>query len=413
MIRVTLLNQCGASDCTLFGLCQVVLVTPSSKSKHLGWLRGFAANGNLGALVGALCLSVVVILNCSSDASKSAEPTGGAGTSSNAGSGGSGAESSSAGAGGTGGTDETFRVVIMADTHVIGPQYKCCSESPGVDNASIIKTVDRLNAVRKTVNAIEPKPKFVFILGDVTHNSHYSQDINWYHENPTAFSVAADILKGFDMPVYPVLGNHDYGVDCDKVDDYPRDLTHQIFKDFYNAPPYQVVDYGGFKFLLTNGQLGPTWDSSSSECDNSYASYGKEQMQWIDDQLNEGKPTIVMSHYMRFLHYTKEEGPATSLPLLLDSHKNVLAFLAGHTHRWLDFTQLNYGVMHQVVAATRYDEDNFWLFEFNTKKGTFNILDKDKQLTGSSCANTWSYGKNTPAPVADAVETGDCVVGTE
>jgi len=40
----------------------------------------------------------------------------------------------------------SFRVVLVADTHVIGPEYICCSESPGLDNESIMKTPGRLEA---------------------------------------------------------------------------------------------------------------------------------------------------------------------------------------------------------------------------------------------------------------------------
>ena len=53
---------------------------------------------------------------------------------------------------------ETFRVVFIADTHVIGPQYTCCHESDGVDNASIMKTPRRLKAIRETINGRHLSP---------------------------------------------------------------------------------------------------------------------------------------------------------------------------------------------------------------------------------------------------------------
>ena len=40
----------------------------------------------------------------------------------------------------------TFRAVFMTDTHIIGPQYTCCSENSPADNSSIVKTVERLSA---------------------------------------------------------------------------------------------------------------------------------------------------------------------------------------------------------------------------------------------------------------------------
>jgi predicted phosphodiesterase len=346
-------------------------------------IERLVAEGAAGAIFGGLLLAGVAVADCGSDAA----------------------------AGGDQAEAKKVRVVVMADTHVIGPEYLCCSESPGIDNASIVKTVDRLTALRATVNAIGPEA--VFILGDVVHNAHTSRELDHYLQNETGFSLAAELLRGFDMPVYPVWGNHDYGVDCDGGEaTYPRELTHGIFQEVLGAPPYQAVELGGFKFLLTNGQLGATWDADSPYCDTSLASYGEEQLGWIAAQLAEGKPTVVMSHYMRLLHFDQEEGEYASLPALLDGHENVRAFLAGHTHRWLDLTALNAGVMHQVLAATRYDEDNFWLLELDPSRGTFEVLDRDKQIPSGSCAATWSY-EGTPAPVAGAPETGDCVVGVE
>lgn len=43
--------------------------------------------------------------------------------------------------------DEPYRVVLMSDTHVIGPQYVPGTESNPVDNESILKTPRRLKEV--------------------------------------------------------------------------------------------------------------------------------------------------------------------------------------------------------------------------------------------------------------------------
>ena len=48
-------------------------------------------------------------------------------------------------------------VVLFADAHLIGPQYVCCTESNDVDNDSIMKTLDRLNAARRKVCAAAPR----------------------------------------------------------------------------------------------------------------------------------------------------------------------------------------------------------------------------------------------------------------
>ena len=140
------------------------------------------------------------------------------------------------------------------------------------------------------------------------------------------------------MPVHFVFGNHDYEVNCNpEQTSYPHELTHRLFEHFFDASPYAAIDHKGWKFLLTNGQLGPTWSIGHEQCDTQFASYGEEQLDWIAGHLDEGAPTVVLSHYMRLV--TAEDGAESSpggLFPLLDSVSNVQAVLVGHTHRWID-----------------------------------------------------------------------------
>src|SRR5260221_10440420 len=100
------------------------------------------------------------------------------------------------------------------------------------------------------------------------------------------------------MPVHMVMGNHDYEVDCGSSSTYDRAFSEERFKEFLGTPPYQSVDYGGWKFMLVNSQRGITFDAAHPKCGTELASLGTEQMQWATQQLAEGKPTVVMSHYM-------------------------------------------------------------------------------------------------------------------
>ena len=70
---------------------------------------------------------------------------------------------------------DKFRAVFIADTHIIGPQYTCCSESEGADNASIVRTVERLESTQAKINGMRPRPDMVFVLGDVLHDAHHEQ----------------------------------------------------------------------------------------------------------------------------------------------------------------------------------------------------------------------------------------------
>jgi len=304
-----------------------------------------------------------------------------------------------------------LRVVFIADTHVIGPQYECCSESAGIDNDSIMRTPERLAKTVTEINLIDPPPSHVFVLGDVVHAAHHGTDMAWYTSGENAFSRASELLSGLNMPVHILWGNHDYEVSCGGGEGHhSRAFTHGLFSHFFGAAPYGSVDAGGWRFVLLNSQLGPTWDAEGSECATNMGSYGSEQLAWLDEQLEDGKPSIVMSHHHMIASTARNEndGPNPDLSTVLGRHDNVSAHLAGHLHRWVDLDATEvHPVRHIILGATRYDTDNFWLVEFGAA-GDIEIVDYDKPKWSTTCSETWSYTAGAAGPVVSAVEEGDC-----
>jgi hypothetical protein len=65
------------------------------------------------------------------------------------------------------------------------------------------------------------------------------------------------------------------------------------------------------------------------------------------------------------------------LPLLRKYQDSILLVLAGHWHRWIDFSN-KYGPQHTVVAATRYDPNAFMLFRADGAKGTVEWQDSQR-----------------------------------
>ena len=311
---------------------------------------------------------------------------------------------------GTGEDAGPLRVVLMADTHVIGPQYVCCSESDGVDNDSIMRTPERLSQTIARINAIQPRPDHVFVLGDVLHDAFHSDDPQWYDANESAFSVAADRFAELEVPVHFLWGNHDYEVGCGGgPGTYSRELAHTLFDRFFQAPPYTSVQAGGWNFALLNSQLGPTWDPDHPKCETRLGSFGEEQLAWLDDLLGEGLPTVVMSHHHRLasLASDENEGANADLTAVLERHDNAAVHFAGHLHRWYDLEPAGTSpIRHIILGSTRYDDDNFWLVEFE-RDGTWTVLDYAKPQWFTTCANTWSYDGEV-VPVAGAAEQGDC-----
>jgi 3',5'-cyclic AMP phosphodiesterase CpdA len=307
--------------------------------------------------------------------------------------------------------DGRFRVVFISDTHITGPQYQCCSESEGIDNASIVKTEDRLREVVRRINAIQPRPDLVFMLGDVTHNPYYSTDRAYYDNERTAFQDLRDLLAELEVPYHIVLGNHDYDIGCSQGAYVSREFTAGLFHDILATEPYQVVDHKGWRFVLVNAMLGPTWEPGNPMCDTDLASYGPEQLAWVDTQLSAGLPTTVMSHFTFQYTKTSEDpgGPNPDLITVVERHMadSVVLTLAGHLHRWLDFGDA-YPFAHYILGSTRYDTDNFWEVEFDPANRSYRFLDAEKSYRASPCSDSWLY-EGTPSYVAEQpAEDGDC-----
>jgi len=301
------------------------------------------------------------------------------------------------------------RVVVMSDTHVIGPQYTTPDENSPADNESIFLTPERVMAMRDTINAMEPRPEAVFITGDVIHAAHHSMDPAWYDDNDNAHSVARQLFDGFDMPVHVLMGNHDYETGCGNApDDYPKALSEDLFRRFFDAEPYYAVEVGGTKFYLLNGQQGRTWDPEDPACDSDLASFGAAQLDWLDTELADGKPAVVMSHYMGLLW---DLGESPNIEDTMDAHDNVQLYLGGHTHRWVDLSTF-FEAPQYVLGPARYDPDNFWVLDLDPA-GPVTIIDRDKAVWYNSCASTYRYDTATPTLDPDAPEDGTCVMGLE
>jgi len=231
---------------------------------------------------------------------------------------------------------DTFRMVFVADTHVIGPEYVCCSESEGIDNESIMKTPDRLRQVVDRINRIDPPPDRVFVLGDVTHNTLVLEEPDQYLEIETGYSRARDLFSGLHMPVHYVWGNHDYEVHCEpRAEDRSREHAHEVMASVLGGEPTGTVEHKGWRFVMANSQLGPTWDPGDPLCDTGFASYGREQLAWIDSELAKGQPTFVLAHYMLAVTQANEDpdGPHVDLRSVLSRWENMQLFLVDKEQR--------------------------------------------------------------------------------
>eukprot|EP00887_Chlorella_sp_A99_P004161 scaffold23.g4161.t1 len=237
---------------------------------------------------------------------------------------------------------------------------------------------------------MQPRPQVVLFGGDIVHNGmHYLASLGphglhrpapLFHEI-NGFRIAASILS--DLEAKPVFawGNHDRLTQCANTSaSASNELTAHVYRHFFHAPPYSAHDVGGWKVVAANSMLGPTWDPTHPRCNTT--SYGEEQLRWLDEQLLEGKPTLVLTHFPLPLTVRNEVpggGRVRDLP----------SVLAAHSNQGVDWGAA-YPFPARTLPGLRYSPQNFFVLDL-LPNGSIVGVDAAKNRGGSRCSDWWSY----------------------
>ena len=259
-----------------------------------------------------------------------------------------------------------FYFAVIADTHIIDDYYKG-PESNALDTESIFKATDRLTAALDFINKLNPPMEKVFLVGDYFHN-YPSADWDFYFKNKTRVDRAKMITDEFKMPVHVCFGNHDY--DVPRIS---RQFSHDLFRDKYGVKPYYSVDYKGYKFIHLNNFTGDTWNPASNLYNKQAGSLGEEQLNWAEAELAQRKPTFVFIHYPLMIVNDVEVKDYGLHPMIRKYQDSIQRVISGHWHKWIDFAR-TFGPLHNVMGATRYDEDAYMLIEVDTVKTSHRVL---------------------------------------
>ena len=263
----------------------------------------------------------------------------------------------------------TFRVAIIADSHIIDPMYKG-PESNAEDTESILHSAERLTSARDFLNALTPPPERIFLVGDYFHN-YPSPDIDFYFQNETRLDIAKKITDGFRMPVHVGFGNHDY--DVPRVS---REASHELFRRKFNVKPYYSVEYKGFKFVHLNNFLGKTWSPGDAAYKKATGSLGEEQLNWFESEMQQHQPTFVFIHYPLSIVQPVERADYGLHPLVKKYRDSIQIVISGHWHRWFEFGR-SYGPYHLVMAATRYDPNAYLIVDVDTRTMKHTLVNLD------------------------------------
>lgn len=264
---------------------------------------------------------------------------------------------------------DRFYFGIIADTHIIDDFYRGPEGSPE-DTESIRKSTERLTAARAHINALQPAMDLMFLAGDYFHD-YPSPDVDFYFQNTTRIDHAKALTDGFRMPVHVGFGNHDYA-----VPKLSRESSHELFRRKLNVKPYYSVEHRGWKFIHLNNFLGTTWDSASPSFNRRAGSLGEAQLNWLEAELSQHKPTFIFIHFPLQLVQPKEFADYGLHPLLKKHRDTIQQVISGHWHRWFEFGR-SYGPQHLVMASTRYDANAYLVVEVDTKKTSHRLLNLD------------------------------------
>jgi len=188
----------------------------------------------------------------------------------------------------------------------------------------------------KSAMAQPIKPDFVILGGDLVYDS--------LHQNQEEVDVQFDLMKtaldeNVDVPVHPVLGNHDcLGVyDDSGVDPDDPLFGRKYFLDrFRFDKTYRAFDHKGWSFGLM--------DTVNTDNRNYKGEVDAEQILWLDSVIERGNPTVLAGHIPFFSNYreSKDGGTNADHPketvhnanLVTRSFegKKVRMVLAGHLH---------------------------------------------------------------------------------
>jgi predicted MPP superfamily phosphohydrolase len=256
-------------------------------------------------------------------------------------------------------TEERFTyIVAISDLHVTTTDGKAAMN---------------LRQIGESIAGLPYEIKGVFAGGDIVFNLPYDTIEQYHNDTADRFDITEEIFNNFTAPVYPAIGNHDQDIGR-----LPQQMTEQLFMEHFGVEPYYAVDLGTWKFIVMNNFKGPTQDPESPDYDLQAGSFGQVQLDWLEDQLADGRPAILMTHFPLFIDVDISE--------ILEKHKDtVRLFLTGHTHGWVNMSN-NFVVPSMIIGSSQYDADSYMILELDNVLKTWRMLDWNRYHWGTAFA---------------------------
>lgn len=224
--------------------------------------------------------------------------------------------------------DETKEYwVLLSDIHIPGQYDK-------VQNG--YKPNEHFAQIRDEILIGDAKPKGIIITGDVAFLQGEEDDYQTLSKQLEPFTLA-------DISVYMLLGNHD---------------SYENLS--VNAEKYAIKDtpVKGKQVVLVETP-NANWFFLDSHIDTTKVAglLGEEQLKWLSDELEKhpDKPAILAAHH----NLDPGDGTlqdANQLWEIVKSHKQVKAYIYGHTHGYRASVRDDVHLINLPALAWRFDE---------------------------------------------------------
>jgi 3',5'-cyclic AMP phosphodiesterase CpdA len=197
-------------------------------------------------------------------------------------------------------------VVQLTDTHIVRDDAR----SFGIDTARYLQ--DAIAAI----NALDPKPEYAVVTGDVANFGTTDE-----------YARFRDIMEALEIPYVAIPGNHD---DRDRMREVLPPHTFRGASGASGASVRFAVDEFSIRLIGLDANAPRPWPGAYVD---------RATTDWLDRILGERPqtPTIVAVHQPPFrtgLHYLDVLGFVGSrgLRAVVDRHPQVARVISGHIH---------------------------------------------------------------------------------
>ena len=186
----------------------------------------------------------------------------------------------------------------------------------------------------------ELNPDFVITGGDLVYDTMRGN----FDQSESLFTLYKDMSKGFNMPVYNCIGNHDLfaiyeeSPESENHPDYKYGMWERHFGDTYYS-----FDHKGWHFITLNSL-------DVTENKRYQGVFHEKQLEWLKEdiaKLDKSTPIIITTHIPMICTYSQLNGSegsrtvnnASDVFKILEGH-NLKLVLQGHIH-WKEYGFIN------------------------------------------------------------------------